>query len=194
MARTSDSRAKLIDAARALFLERGYAATSITDITGAVGVTKGSFFHHFKSKEELALEALLNDFEATAEALSGGSFAAIQDPIRRTLAFLDHTDRIAPRVWGGGSMLGSFAAGLAATSPRIATLVGRAYKRLAAGLAPIFEPVATRAGMDGAELAEQFLATVEGGALLARAHDAPMELELALNGFRRYVEMLVKER
>lgn len=190
MARTSNSREKLIDAARALFLERGYAATSITDITGVVGVTKGSFFHHFKSKEELALETLLTDFEATAEALSSGPFTAVQDPVRRTLAFLDHTDRIASRVWGDGSMLGSFAAGLAATSPRIATLVARAYERLAAGLAPIFEPVARRAGLEGKDLAEQFLATVEGGALLARAHDAPVELEVALQGFRRYVEML----
>jgi TetR/AcrR family transcriptional repressor of nem operon len=196
MPRKTDSRHQLIEAARALFLERGYAATSVNDIAGRVGVTKGSFFHHFATKEELALEVLLTDFETTAEAMASGPFAGIPDPVERALGFVDHTDRIAETLWSRGSLLGTFASTLSAASPQISSLVSRAYRRLADGIAPIFDPIADRSvwNVRGMELAEEFLAVIEGGATLARAHDDPTRLHNALRGFRRYVELLVGGR
>lgn len=47
-----------------LFLDKGYNATTIKDITDAVGITKGAFYWHFKSKDEL-LETIINLFETT---------------------------------------------------------------------------------------------------------------------------------
>ena len=52
-----DRRAEFLDAARALFEERGVDGTSVADIIGKVGVAKGTFYWHFKSKEAL-LDAL----------------------------------------------------------------------------------------------------------------------------------------
>lgn len=195
MARKTESRSRLIATARVLFLEKGYSATSVNDIAAGVGVTKGSFFHHFSSKEELALEVLLTDFEATTEALANGDFARVPDPVDRALAFIDHTDRIAERLWSRGSLLGSFAAGAAATGPDIRSFVGRAYRRLASGISPIFEPVTDRSvrNLDGLGLAEQCLAAIEGGAALSRVHDDPAYLHAAIRGFRDYVEMLAAE-
>lgn len=45
----------LIQASISLFVEKGFSATSIQDIVDRVGVTKGSFYYHFKSKEELLM-------------------------------------------------------------------------------------------------------------------------------------------
>jgi TetR/AcrR family transcriptional repressor of nem operon len=50
-----DSKTKLLDAALQVIRAKGYAATTVDDICHQAGVTKGSFFHHFKSKDELAL-------------------------------------------------------------------------------------------------------------------------------------------
>lgn len=47
------TRKALIDSALALFGGQGYAATSVQEITEAAGVTKGAFYHHFESKEDL---------------------------------------------------------------------------------------------------------------------------------------------
>lgn len=196
MPRRTDSREKLIATARRLFLEKGYPATSLNDVAAGAGVTKGSFFHHFDSKEELGLEVLVTDFEATADALVDGPFSRVQSPVERALAFIDHTDRIAERVWGHGSLLGGFASSLAATSPRIRSVVARSFERLADGIAPIFEPLANLSvrKVSGEELSRQFLAVIEGGATLARAHDDPAYLHGAIRGFRHTVELLIRER
>ena len=62
MARTaqaaSPTKDKLMGAAQDLMLERGFTATTVDDICDKAGVTKGSFFHYFKSKDDLAKQVL----------------------------------------------------------------------------------------------------------------------------------------
>ncbi|GAA5180744.1 hypothetical protein GCM10023322_13740 [Rugosimonospora acidiphila] len=58
MARTSGSvadqtRQRIIEVARDLFVERGYQGTSVRDISERLGMTKGSMYYHFASKDEL---------------------------------------------------------------------------------------------------------------------------------------------
>ncbi|WP_027407964.1 TetR/AcrR family transcriptional regulator [Anoxybacteroides tepidamans] len=52
------SRVELIETAMKLFAEKGYHATSIQDIVEAWGISKGAFYHHFSSKEELILSVV----------------------------------------------------------------------------------------------------------------------------------------
>jgi TetR/AcrR family transcriptional repressor of nem operon len=51
-------RQQLVEASLDVFQKTGFNGTSVQDLTDAAGVPKGSFYNHFKSKEELALEAL----------------------------------------------------------------------------------------------------------------------------------------
>lgn len=53
--RAQRSRARILDAAAAAFAENGYEGTSVNDVARASGLTKGAFYFHFGSKEELAL-------------------------------------------------------------------------------------------------------------------------------------------
>jgi AcrR family transcriptional regulator len=54
-------RAELINCAQGLFLTRGYERTTINDVIAATGLSKGAFYHHFRSKEDL-LEAIAARF------------------------------------------------------------------------------------------------------------------------------------
>jgi AcrR family transcriptional regulator len=77
MARTvgsaaEETRRRILDTATALFAERGYAGTTIRDISERLGMTKGSLYYHFTSKEDLLFALLepcfdaLNEFVAAA--------------------------------------------------------------------------------------------------------------------------------
>jgi len=61
-----ESKTKLLDAALLVIRDKGYSATRIEDICKTAGLTKGSFFHHFESKEALALAAANYWIEGTS--------------------------------------------------------------------------------------------------------------------------------
>ncbi|MER7506276.1 TetR family transcriptional regulator [Nonomuraea pusilla] len=58
MTTADDTRSRILAAARELFAERGYAATSLSDIAAAVGLTKTAVAYHFHPKDRLASELL----------------------------------------------------------------------------------------------------------------------------------------
>jgi TetR/AcrR family transcriptional repressor of nem operon len=79
----------MLDAALNLVRQKGYAATTVDDICAATGVTKGSFFHHFKGKEEFVLAAT-DHFAAMADGLFlQAPFRRLPDPRARLLAYVD---------------------------------------------------------------------------------------------------------
>ncbi|MBN2798157.1 MAG: TetR/AcrR family transcriptional regulator [Deltaproteobacteria bacterium] len=69
-------RAEILQVAQGLFMERGYAGTSIQEIIEAVGIAKGTFYHHFRSKSEL-LDALSKELTAHGMLLA---LPIVEDP------------------------------------------------------------------------------------------------------------------
>ncbi|MGR9108206.1 MAG: TetR family transcriptional regulator, partial [Gammaproteobacteria bacterium] len=63
-----DSQAKILATAQQLMTGRGYSATTVGEIVNMAGVAKGSFYHAFRSKEELAIAAL-EDYQARGAAI-----------------------------------------------------------------------------------------------------------------------------
>ncbi|CAN0625249.1 TetR/AcrR family transcriptional regulator [Burkholderia multivorans] len=59
--RRSETRERLIDAARTMFLKKGFADTSVENIAGTAGYTRGAFYANFDSKRELLIELLHRD-------------------------------------------------------------------------------------------------------------------------------------
>jgi len=56
MKKGEESRAKIFNAAQELFFQNGVPGTTVADIASHAGIAKGTFYHHFKSKEELVSE------------------------------------------------------------------------------------------------------------------------------------------
>ena len=83
------SKAKLLNAAVDVFRAKGYAAATVDDICHAAGVTKGSFFHHFKSKDDLALSAAAYWGELTEGFFASAPYNRLQDPLERLLGYVD---------------------------------------------------------------------------------------------------------
>ena len=86
---TSNTKTKLLDAALIAIRAKGYTATTVDDICEAAGVTKGAFFHHFKSKEDLAVAAARHWGALTSGLFASAPYRALQDPLDRVLAYVD---------------------------------------------------------------------------------------------------------
>ena len=84
-----ESKTKLLDAALHVIRAKGYTATRIEDVCETAGLTKGSFFHHFKSKEELALAAADYWGVVTGALFASAPYRALPDPLGRLLAYVD---------------------------------------------------------------------------------------------------------
>jgi TetR/AcrR family transcriptional regulator, transcriptional repressor for nem operon len=84
-----DTRTKLLDAALHTIRAKGYAATTVDDLCATAAVSKGSFFHHFKSKDGLALAAV-EYFSTKATGLfASAPYHQAIDPLERLLGYVD---------------------------------------------------------------------------------------------------------
>jgi len=92
--RPGHDRDAVLSAAVALFIRKGYDATSIDDIAKSLGVTKSAVYHHVGSKDELLAEALdeaLDELDSTVEAAMGGTGPAsdrLREAVRRSVEVL----------------------------------------------------------------------------------------------------------
>lgn len=91
--RSETTRAALVQAARTLFAERGYAGVATEEIVRAAGVTRGALYHHFDGKRGL-LEAVYEQIEEETAARLAEAVAPGASPVATLSAgaemFLDH--------------------------------------------------------------------------------------------------------
>ena len=84
-----DSKTKLLDATLSVVRAKGYAATTVDDICAAADLTKGSFFHHFKSKDDLGVAAVDHWTQTTGEFFHGAPYHDHADPLARVLGYIE---------------------------------------------------------------------------------------------------------
>src|SRR6184192_3413771 len=76
-----ETRRKILDAARRMFVQHGYEGTTMRAIAAKVGYTPTAIYHHFRDKEALVTELSTLDFRAFAQALK--RIGAVADPVDR---------------------------------------------------------------------------------------------------------------
>src|SRR3954447_7222689 len=82
MGRVSDARERLIQATIDLIWTESYGAVSVDAICDRAGVKKGSFYHFFKSKDDLVLAALEHHWQGRRPILDG-VFSPVKPPLDR---------------------------------------------------------------------------------------------------------------
>ena len=80
---------RIIDAALAEIRTKGYSATTVDDLCEKAGVTKGAFFHHFKSKEDLAVNAADYWSSMTGDFFAQAPYHKHSDPLERVIGYVD---------------------------------------------------------------------------------------------------------
>jgi len=197
MTTVSQSKERILAAAKELFLAGGYAATTVDAICEKAELTKGSFYYSFDSKEDLGIAVLDWSLRRSVAMLAGGPHVRITDPVEKAFAFLKHLEKCSPDLWSAGCLLGSFALELADTNPRMQQTVAGMFQAVADYFAENLQPIAAEgAGKQAraaSELADTLLGLVEGSIILAKAHRDPTRIPKAIRGFRRSLETLIAE-
>ncbi len=83
------AKTRLLDAAIDVIRAQGYSATTVDDLCATAGVTKGAFFHHFDSKEALAVAAAEHWSTTTGELFAGADYHRHADPTARVLGYVN---------------------------------------------------------------------------------------------------------
>lgn len=194
-AQSSDAKTRLLESARDMIRQKGFAATSINDLCEAAGVTKGAFFHYFKSKEALGVAAAEFWSSTTGELFAAAPYHQPDDPLERVLGYLEFRRAII----GGESfeytcLVGTMVQELHDTSPAIRD----------ACAASIFGHAATlqqdiRLAMQAREIAAEWTpeslarhtqAVLQGAFILAKASDDPEIARESVDHLIRYIRAL----
>ena len=83
-----EARVRILEAARDIIREKGFAATTVDDLCARAAVTKGAFFHHFASKEALGVAAAAFWAETTGAFFAAAPYHKHADPLERVLAYV----------------------------------------------------------------------------------------------------------
>lgn len=189
------TRTKLLDAARDVIRAKGYAATTVDDICATAGVTKGSFFHHFPSKEQLGVAAI-DEFGATSLALfASAPYNALPDPRDRVLGYVDF--RIAllkGEIQQFTCLMGTTVQETYATHPQLRAACDQGMSEHVAMLTRDLEAAKARyapAAPWSAESVGYFMqSALQGAFIFAKAKQSPATAAESLQHLRRYLEAL----
>ena len=176
--------------------EKGYAATSIDDLCKAAGVTKGAFFHHFPSKEALAVAgARAWTQHAQARIFTDAPWMQVADPLARLLAHLDfRLAMLDGPVEGFTCFVGTIVQEIFATNDNIRVACDASITAYAERLAEDIQSAIDRYGIGHSVtalgLAYHIQAVLQGAFILAKAKGDPAIARETVIHLKRYVRML----
>ena len=190
-----ESKRKLLDAAFFVIRSKGYTATRVEDICEAAGVTKGSFFHHFKTKEDLALEAAAYWHSVTGELFRAAPYHAPADPLDRLLAYVEFRKTLLEGDLPNFTCLvGTMVQEIYSSWPAIRDACDASISGHVATLEPDIAAAIEKYGVTGdwtpESLALHTQSVIQGSFILAKAKGGATVAAESIDHLRRYIELL----
>jgi TetR/AcrR family transcriptional regulator, transcriptional repressor for nem operon len=190
-----DARTRLLEAARDTVRLKGFAATSVDELCQAAAVTKGSFFHHFKSKEAVGVAAAQHWAETTTAFFAGAPYHAPDDPLERVLAYVAFRKSIISGDLAEFTCLvGTMAQEVYASSPDIRDACAESIFGHAATLEADIRAAMKKRRISGdwtaESLARHTQTVLQGAFVLAKAGNDPALARESLDHLDRYIRLL----
>jgi TetR/AcrR family transcriptional repressor of nem operon len=195
MVGSMDTRQRILDSAQRLTQTRSFHGFSFQDIADEVGVRKAGLYHHFDSKDDVAVAMLKRAADWVRAELNKTEG---REPKERLEAYFD----IFHQIYGRGERMcpgGSFAAVFDAVSSPVQTAVHRFAKMHVDWLEDVVRDGVeqgqfTVGDQRPRDVAAQIAAAVQGALLVGRLSSDRHVLDVVVEGMRRYLGYVPNER
>jgi TetR/AcrR family transcriptional repressor of nem operon len=193
-----ESKTRLLSAALHVIRAKGYSAARIEDICDVARLTKGSFFHHFESKEALALDAADYWIESTGVLFASAPYRDHADPLDRLLAYVDFRKALLTGELPDVTCLaGTMVQEVYDTHPALREACNRSITGHAATLVHDIEDTMRLRDMHPDWTAESLSlytqAIIQGAFILAKATRSAGIAAQCIDHLRRYLELLFNQ-
>ena len=188
---THSTKQRLIDVGLRMFLERGYNNLGIQALLTATGTPKGSFYHHFRDKEDFALQVV----DAYIAQVHAGLDACLRDkerpPLARVRRFFELTQQKYREEGYMGCLLGGLGQELSGVSEVFRRKIEGCFSAIAERMAVCLDEARQRGEIrtecDVRQLADLLVDCWEGAALRSRLRRNPASLNAMLDFYLRSV-------
>ncbi len=193
------ARERLIAAAIATVRFKGFSATSVDEICQAAGVTKGAFFHHFATKEALAVAAAGAWTEIAEQRIfTLPDWTRLPDPLDRLMGHIDfRLSMLNGPAEDFTCFVGTIVQESYNSSDPIRAACDASLRAYAMRLAEDIEQAIARygiaQGVTAISLAYHIQAVLQGAFILAKANGHPLLARDSVTHLKRYVAMLFKK-
>jgi TetR/AcrR family transcriptional regulator, transcriptional repressor for nem operon len=190
----SDTRDRLIESARYLFWERGFAGTSMADLLGHAGVNSGSFYHFFESKEALLREVLEGYLHALRPMVVNPAFARTEEPLGRIFAILaGYRERVLQTECKYGCPLGRLALEIDPENRPAHKLIAENFRGWIQAVRECVDEMKQELpeGTDPDALATYVLAVMEGAVMLSRSYGSVEPFDLTISQLQEHFRLLL---
>jgi TetR/AcrR family transcriptional regulator, transcriptional repressor for nem operon len=192
-----ESKTKLLEATLRVVRAKGYNATRVEDVCAEAGLTKGSFFHHFKSKEDLALSAVAHWDAMTSALFATASYHEAADPLGRLIAYIEFRKAILTGDLPDFTcFVGTIVQETYQTHPDVSAAaagnIKSHAKTLEADIRAAMREHNVLGGWTAESLALHFQAVIQGSFILAKAKGSAAAAAESLEHLKRYVELLFR--
>jgi TetR/AcrR family transcriptional regulator, transcriptional repressor for nem operon len=197
------TRDGIIRTAQGLIFRHGFAGMTLDKLLGEAKVSKGSFFYHFKSRNELG-DAIIasyaeEDARTLAEYMEQAQHAS-PDSLEQIIAFLTFiidAIKASPEAVTG-CIYGSFGGELDEISPKAREIVKQGFLSWRTSLAGKFRMAlqsrTPAMPVKADDLADLFMTIYEGAILTGRALEDPGHLPRQLEHYRNYIQLLFGQK
>jgi TetR/AcrR family transcriptional repressor of nem operon len=190
-----DTKTKLLDAALAVIRAKGYSAATVDEICRVAGVTKGAFFHHFASKDKLAVAAAAHNATVAVPMFLEAPYRELPDPLDRLLGYVEfRKELLRGELSEYTCPIGTMVQEAYETHPAIREACDTQLREHAAMVAVDISATMDKYGIVAEWSAESLglytQAVIQGALILAKAQHGPAVAVACIDHLRRYLELL----
>lgn len=198
-----ETKEKILDTAQSMILDHGFSGVSVDKLISDMGVTKGAFFHHFKSKNEMATNLIdryaRDDMEFFNNAMARGEKLS-NDPLQQLLISVGLYEEMFAELADPypGCLLASYIQEAQIFHSEVQDIINNVFLRWRGEMLKRLKVIAKKyppdRQVDLQAVADEFVIIIEGSFIVSKSLKDTKIIPQQLRNYKQYLELLFQNK